>query len=91
MSDSESTPANIYPALSYDDASVAIEWLCHAFGFIRRLVVPGPGGSIVHSELSLGSGVILPTPRRRPDQSFAGVEIIWSDSKECLEFGLSPP
>jgi len=62
-----STPAapNIYPSLSYADAPAAIEWLCRAFGFTTRLVVPGPHGSIVHSELSLGPGVIMvssPTP-----------------------------
>jgi len=59
MTESESTPANIYPSLSYDDAAGAIEWLCRAFGFTRRLVVEGPNGSVVHSELSLGPGVIM--------------------------------
>lgn len=52
-------PSNIYPSLTYEDAPAAIEWLCRAFGFKRRLVVPGPGGSIAHSELSLGPGVIM--------------------------------
>ena len=42
------TPSNIYPGLSYDDAPSAIEWLCRAFGFTKRLVVPGPDGSIDH-------------------------------------------
>ncbi|MFN0207103.1 MAG: VOC family protein [Planctomycetota bacterium] len=53
------TPSNIYPSLSYDDAPAAIEWLCRAFGFEKRLVVPGPNGTIRHSELSLGPGVIM--------------------------------
>jgi uncharacterized glyoxalase superfamily protein PhnB len=59
MSKSGTTPANIYPALFYDDAPAAIEWLCKAFGFTRRLVVPGPDGTIVHAELSYGPGVIM--------------------------------
>jgi uncharacterized glyoxalase superfamily protein PhnB len=59
MSDSNTVPSNIYPSLSYDDAPAAIEWLCRAFGFAKKLVVPGPKDSIVHSELSLGPGVIM--------------------------------
>ncbi len=61
MSNSESS-SNIYPSLTYDDAGAAIEWLCRAFGFTKRLVVPGPNGSIQHSELSLGPGVIMVSP-----------------------------
>ena len=53
------TPSDIHPSLSYDDAAAAIDWLCRAFGFTRRLVVPGPNGEIIHSELSLGTGVIM--------------------------------
>ncbi|MBI3450077.1 MAG: VOC family protein [Acidobacteria bacterium] len=52
-------PSNIYPSIFYDDAPAAIEWLCRAFGFTKRLVVPGPGGTVRHSELSLGPGVIM--------------------------------
>src|SRR5262245_37956929 len=52
-------PSNIYPSLFYDDAPAAIEWLCRAFGFTKRLVVPGPNGTVMHSELSLGAGVIM--------------------------------
>lgn len=59
MSDYELVTSNIYPSLSYDDAPAAIDWLCRAFGFTRRLVVPGQDGAIAHSELSLGSGVIM--------------------------------
>jgi uncharacterized glyoxalase superfamily protein PhnB len=53
------TPSNLYPALAYDDAPAAIEWLCRAFGFEKRLVVPGKDGTVIHSELSLGPGVIM--------------------------------
>lgn len=53
------TPSDIHPCLTYDDAPAAIEWLCRAFGFRARLVVPGPDGTVLHSELSLGSGVVM--------------------------------
>ena len=59
MTDPALTQANIYPALTYDDAPGAIEWLCQAFGFTKRLVVPGTDGMIMHSELTLGPGVIM--------------------------------
>ena len=58
--------SNLFPSLSYDDAPAAIEWLCRAFGFTRRLVVPGNDGAIMHSELSLGPGVIM-VSSSRPD------------------------
>ena len=49
----------ISSALYYDDASKAIDWLCKAFGFEVRLKVEGEGGSIQHSELVVGEGVIM--------------------------------
>lgn len=53
------TSGDVYPSLTYDDAMAAIDWLCRAFGFTRRLVVPGPDGRVEHSELSLGAAVIM--------------------------------
>jgi len=46
-------------ALTYDDASGAIDWLCRAFGFEVRLKVEGDGGRIVHSELTYGEALIM--------------------------------
>ena len=46
-------------AVFYEDAQAAIDWLGRAFGFEPRLVVEGEGGSVVHSELVLGEGVIM--------------------------------
>ncbi len=59
MAPSNSTPSDLYPSLTYGDAPAAIEWLCRAFGFTQRLVVPGPAGTIMHSELSLGGAVVM--------------------------------
>ena len=59
MSKPARSPGTLYPSLTYDDAPAAIEWLCRVLGFTKRLVVPGPNGTIMHSELSLGSGVIM--------------------------------
>ncbi|HWW85876.1 MAG TPA: VOC family protein [Vicinamibacterales bacterium] len=47
------------PALFYDNAATAIDWLCRAFGFEVRLKVEGDNGRIEHSELVYGEGVIM--------------------------------
>jgi len=78
MPDRERTASNIYPSLTYDDAPAAIAWLCRAFGFTERLVVAGPAGSVVHSELSIGPGVIMvsspkPDAGRLGPRSLAGL------------------
>jgi uncharacterized glyoxalase superfamily protein PhnB len=49
----------ISSALFYDDAARAIEWLERAFGFETRLRVEDGAGGIVHSELVLGSGIVM--------------------------------
>jgi uncharacterized glyoxalase superfamily protein PhnB len=55
---SQNTPV-IYPALSYQDARAAIDFLTRAFGFEELMVVPGENGSIVHAELNLGPAVVM--------------------------------
>ena len=59
MPSTERTPSDIHPALTYDAAAAAIAWLVHAFGFRQRFVVPGADGRIAHSELTLGTGVVM--------------------------------
>jgi uncharacterized glyoxalase superfamily protein PhnB len=49
----------ISSGLTYRDAAGMIDWLCKAFGFTVRLKVEGEGGSIVHSELDYGEGLIM--------------------------------
>ena len=55
----ESRKAMVVPSLRYRDAPAAIEFLCEAFGFTRRLVVPGYDGTIRHAQLTLGDGMIM--------------------------------
>jgi uncharacterized glyoxalase superfamily protein PhnB len=78
MAQSYRTPSDIHPSLTYDDAPAAIDWLCRAFGFTKRLVVPGPNNRIEHSELSIGTGVVMvsspkPEDRRVSPKALAGV------------------
>jgi uncharacterized glyoxalase superfamily protein PhnB len=49
----------ISSALYYEDPRKAIDWLCDAFGFEVRLLVEGDGGSVEHSELTFGEGLVM--------------------------------
>ena len=49
----------IVPAVFYDDAAAAIDWLRRAFGFVVRERVEDDQGRIVHSQLVLNGGVIM--------------------------------
>lgn len=49
----------IIPALSYDDASTAIEFLCRAFGFAESSRLEMPDGTIGHAELTLHGNTIM--------------------------------
>jgi uncharacterized glyoxalase superfamily protein PhnB len=65
----------------YRDPAQAIAWLCAAFGFEKRLVVPGENGGIAHSELTYGEAVVMVSgeggwssaPERRFKQSPASL------------------
>ncbi|MEO2023295.1 MAG: VOC family protein [Pirellulaceae bacterium] len=89
MTDPVLTQANIYPALTYDDAPGAIEWLCRAFGFTQRLVVPGSDGAIAHSELSLGSGVIM-VSSPKPEMGRVGAGSLPAVS-QCISVWIENP
>ena len=55
----KNTTATVIPALRYRNASVAIEWLCQAFGFKQQLVMPGKNNTIAHAQLTFGNGLIM--------------------------------
>ncbi len=45
-------------AVFYRDPWAALEWLEKAFGFERSMVITNPDGSLGHSELRFGDGLI---------------------------------
>ena len=49
----------VSPAIFYDDALAAIDWLCRAFDFEVRIRVLGKDGRLAHSELIYGASVIM--------------------------------
>ena len=49
----------IAPAVFYDDAAGAIEWLTRTFGFAVQLKIENDQGQVVHSQLVLNGGLIM--------------------------------
>jgi uncharacterized glyoxalase superfamily protein PhnB len=49
----------LYPAMRFDDAPAAIDFLERAFGFVRREVHANPDGTIAHAELTLGPSILM--------------------------------
>lgn len=50
---------DLVPAISYEDARAAIEWLERAFGFERHVVYESDDGAVEHAELRVGSGMVM--------------------------------
>ncbi|MFN8007348.1 MAG: VOC family protein [Terriglobia bacterium] len=55
----KNTVSTVIPCLRYRNASVAIEWLCNAFGFEKSEVYCNPDGIVMHAELVFGNGMIM--------------------------------
>lgn len=62
----------ISSSAAYEDAAKAIDWLCRAFGFEVRLKIDGEGGTIEHSELVFGEGLVMVSDARRSAQTGRG-------------------
>ena len=57
----------ITPHIILDDAAKAIEFYQKAFGAKERMRMPGPGGKIVHAEVTIGDRLASTSRRRRRD------------------------
>ena len=49
----------IAPAVFYDDAAAAIDWLTRAFGFTVQMKVENDQGQVLHSQLVMNGGLIM--------------------------------
>ena len=66
--------ADIIPSLRYQDAPAALDWLCIAFGFEPRFVVPDADGGITHARLTFGNAMIMLATAR--DDAFGPVQML---------------
>jgi uncharacterized glyoxalase superfamily protein PhnB len=53
------TRTTTIPVITYRNAQAAIKWLCATFGFTQKAVYEGPNGTVMHAELTFGSGMIM--------------------------------
>jgi uncharacterized glyoxalase superfamily protein PhnB len=51
--------SNVMPCITYRDAPAAIDFLCKAFGFGKKMVMAGEGNVIAHAELTLGNAMVM--------------------------------
>ncbi|CAN5425117.1 VOC family protein [soil metagenome] len=51
--------STVIPAMRYQNALVAIEWLCRAFGFEKQAVFMGEGEVVMHAQLTFGNGMVM--------------------------------
>jgi uncharacterized glyoxalase superfamily protein PhnB len=57
----------ITPNVFYDDPAAALDWLSKAFGFTKRMSMPGPDGGIMHAEMDVEDSVIMMSPTSGAD------------------------
>ena len=76
--------SRLVPSLAYRDAPAAIDWLERVFGFERKLVVPAPDGTIIHSELLAGSGVIMPFTARPEEKRLSPLDLDGASNGICI-------
>jgi uncharacterized glyoxalase superfamily protein PhnB len=67
---SKNPGTTIIPVLRYRDAPAAIDWLCSVFSFVKHLVVLHEDGSVVHAQLSFGSGMVMLSSVSKPESAF---------------------
>jgi uncharacterized glyoxalase superfamily protein PhnB len=71
----------IIPTLRYSDPAAAFDFLERAFGFERR-----PGGTLEHSELTHGRGMVMAGSRKEGDAFDTGRAVVYviADDPDAL-------
>lgn len=64
------TRTTTIPVISYRDAQAAIKWLCATFGFTQKSLYEGPNGTVMHAELTFGSGGMIMLSTAAPDSEW---------------------
>jgi uncharacterized glyoxalase superfamily protein PhnB len=79
----------IIPALRYDDAKAAIDFLDRAFGLHRKAVHENEDGTIGHAELTSGRGMVMIGSTGAGDKQFdtgrASIYVIVEDPDAVCE------
>ena len=68
---------SVMVGICYRDPRAALAWLEAAFGFETSLLIEGPNGDVVHSQMNVGDGLIMVGPewddRHRSPAAIGGV------------------
>jgi uncharacterized glyoxalase superfamily protein PhnB len=72
----------------YRDPARMIDWLCNAYGFEVQIRLVGEDGSIVHSELTYGGGLIMVGGEKSGPAARFGVDMRSPASAGCNTQGL---
>jgi uncharacterized glyoxalase superfamily protein PhnB len=68
---------SVSSALCYRDPKAALRWLEAAFGFEPSMVILGPDGQLMHSEMRFGDGLVMVgsewSPQHRSPASIEGL------------------
>jgi PhnB protein len=93
----------VTPYLCVDDAAAAIEFYARAFGANERVRMDGPEGKIAHSELEIGSSVVMvsdpfPQSNVKPPKELGGtttgiflyVEDVDEVFRQAVDVGATP-
>ena len=67
----------VLPALRYDDAQAALDFLCEASGAEQHAVYRGDGGTIHHAELCFGNGIVMLGSAREGAPASGGGAIVY--------------
>lgn len=51
--------ADIVPMLTYENAVVAMDWLCRVFGFTEKTKWLDTEGKLSHGEITMGEGIVM--------------------------------
>ncbi len=79
----------VIPALRYQDAPAAIDFLDRAFGFHRKAVHENEDGTLAHAELTHGRGMVMIGSTGAGDKQFdtgrASIYVIVDDPDAAYE------
>ncbi len=89
MNPPQTQMGDLSASLTYSNPNAAIKFLCEAFGFTRRLVVPGSDDRIEHSELSLGNAVVM-VSSPKPEWNRVGPKELAGGSQTLSIFVTDP-
>jgi uncharacterized glyoxalase superfamily protein PhnB len=74
----------VFPALTYDDAQAAVDFLEKAFGAEQHAIYRTEEGGILHAELGFGNGIVMFGARPADEPAIRGAVYIAVPEPDAL-------